>query len=48
MGLNVIGVDAKPDIYDDDLQGVTDPEAKRKANGNALLSRLFDEESKLN
>lgn len=43
MGLNVIGVDAKQKFYDA-LKGVTDPEAKRKAIGNAFIE-VFDEES---
>lgn len=43
MGLNVIGVDAKQKFYDA-LAGVTDPEAKRKAIGNAFIE-VFDEES---
>ncbi|WP_192349297.1 glutamine-hydrolyzing GMP synthase [Algoriphagus sp. Y33] len=43
MGLNVIGVDAKQKFYDA-LAGITDPEAKRKAIGNAFIE-VFDEES---
>lgn len=43
MGLNVIGVDAKQKFYGA-LAGVTDPEAKRKAIGNAFIE-VFDEES---
>lgn len=43
MGLNVIGVDAKKKFYDA-LAGITDPEAKRKAIGNAFIE-VFDEEA---
>src|SRR5690606_33195721 len=43
MGLNVIGVDAKQKFYDA-LSGITDPEEKRKAIGNAFIE-VFDEEA---
>lgn len=43
MGLNVIGVDAK-DRFLQALKGVTDPEKKRKAIGNAFIE-VFDAES---
>jgi GMP synthase (glutamine-hydrolysing) len=46
MGLNVIGVDAKQKFYDA-LVGVTDPEAKRKAIGNAFIEVFDDESNKL-
>jgi GMP synthase (glutamine-hydrolysing) len=41
MGLNVKGVDASQRFYDA-LAGVTDPELKRKAIGNAFIE-VFDE-----
>ncbi|GAB1451930.1 hypothetical protein MASR2M47_19860 [Draconibacterium sp.] len=43
MGLNVIGVDAKQRFYND-LNGVTDPERKRKAIGNNFIE-VFDAEA---
>lgn len=43
MGLNVIGVDAS-ERFLDALKGVTDPEKKRKAIGNAFIE-VFDAES---
>lgn len=43
MGLNVKGVDAKGLFYDE-LSGVTDPEAKRKAIGKVFID-VFDSES---
>lgn len=43
MGLNVKGVDASQRFYDA-LAGVTDPELKRKAIGNAFIE-VFDDES---
>ena len=43
MGVNVIRVDAEQ-RYLDALEGVTDPEAKRKVIGN-LFIEIFDEES---
>ncbi|MCC6370197.1 MAG: glutamine-hydrolyzing GMP synthase [Bacteroidia bacterium] len=45
MGLNVKGVDAKQKFYDA-LNGVSDPEKKRKAIGKVFID-VFDEESKL-
>jgi GMP synthase (glutamine-hydrolysing) len=45
MGLNVKGVDAKNKFYDA-LNGVSDPEKKRKAIGKIFID-VFDEESKL-
>jgi len=45
MGLNVKGVDASARFYKA-LEGVEDPELKRKAIGNAFIE-VFDEESKL-
>lgn len=44
LGLNVKGVDAKSRFYKD-LQGLKDPEDKRKAIGKAFVD-VFDEESK--
>jgi len=44
MGLNVTGVDAKARFYAA-LNGVTDPEAKRKAIGKVFVD-VFDDESK--
>ncbi len=43
MGLNVIGVDAKQRFYDA-LEGVTEPEAKRKAIGRVFIE-VFDDEA---
>ncbi len=43
MGLNVIGVDAKDKFYDA-LQGISDPEAKRKAIGRVFIE-VFDDEA---
>ncbi len=43
MGLNVKGVDASQRFYDA-LAGVSDPELKRKAIGNAFIE-VFDDES---
>lgn len=45
MGLNVKGVDASQRFYDE-LDGVTDPEKKRKAIGKVFID-VFDDESKL-
>jgi len=45
MGLNVKGVNAK-DMFYKDLNGVSDPEKKRKAIGKVFID-VFDEESKL-
>ena len=45
MGLNIKGVDAKERFYKS-LEGVTDPEAKRKAIGKTFID-VFDDESKL-
>ncbi|MFZ9982187.1 MAG: glutamine-hydrolyzing GMP synthase [Cyclobacteriaceae bacterium] len=45
MGLNIKGVDAKSKFYTA-LQGLTDPEAKRKAIGKTFIE-VFDEESHL-
>ncbi|MGE0568858.1 MAG: glutamine-hydrolyzing GMP synthase [Bacteroidia bacterium] len=45
MGLNVKGVDAKQQFYSA-LEGVTDPEKKRKAIGKIFID-VFDQESKL-
>jgi len=44
MGLNIKGVNAKEQFYAE-LDGVTDPEAKRKAIGKVFID-VFDEESK--
>lgn len=44
MGLNVKGVNAKQRFYDA-LNGLTDPEAKRKAIGKTFID-VFDDESK--
>jgi GMP synthase (glutamine-hydrolysing) len=44
MGLNVKGVDASEEFYSA-LDGVTDPELKRKAIGKVFVD-VFDEESK--
>ncbi len=43
MGLNVIGVDAKDKFYAA-LEGITEPEAKRKAIGRVFIE-VFDEEA---
>lgn len=45
MGLNIKGVDASQKFYAA-LEGVTDPEKKRKAIGKTFID-VFDEESKL-
>jgi GMP synthase (glutamine-hydrolysing) len=45
MGLNVKGVDAKNKFYEA-LEGLSDPEKKRKAIGKVFVD-VFDEESKL-
>ena len=45
MGLNVKGVDAT-DRFLDKLRGITDPELKRKAIGNAFID-VFDDEAHL-
>lgn len=45
LGLNVKGVNAKQKFYDA-LNGVSDPEKKRKAIGKVFVD-VFDEESKL-
>jgi GMP synthase (glutamine-hydrolysing) len=45
MGLNVKGVDAKERFYSE-LNGVSDPEKKRKAIGKVFID-VFDHESKL-
>lgn len=44
LGLNVIGVDAS-DKFIDDLEGVTDPEAKRKSIGKNFIE-VFEEEAR--
>jgi GMP synthase (glutamine-hydrolysing) len=46
MGLNVKGVDASQRFYDA-LAGLDDPEAKRKAIGNAFIEVFDDEANKL-
>ncbi|NDE62383.1 MAG: glutamine-hydrolyzing GMP synthase, partial [Cyclobacteriaceae bacterium] len=43
LGLNVIGVDAKQRFYQA-LEGLTDPEAKRKAIGRVFIE-VFDDEA---
>ena len=43
LGLNVIGVNAKDKFYKE-LEGLTDPELKRKAIGKVFID-VFDEES---
>lgn len=43
LGLNVVGVDAKQEFYTA-LEGLTDPEAKRKAIGRTFIE-IFDVES---
>jgi len=45
LGLNVVGVDAT-DKFMDALSGITDPEKKRKAIGNAFIE-VFDHEANL-
>lgn len=45
MGLNVKGVDAT-DLFMDALEGISDPEKKRKVIGNAFIE-VFDDESSL-
>ena len=45
MGLNVKGVDSKERFYEV-LQGLSDPEAKRKAIGNKFID-IFDDEASL-
>ncbi|MBL6657063.1 MAG: glutamine-hydrolyzing GMP synthase [Flavobacteriales bacterium] len=45
MGLNVKGVDAKSRFYEV-LDGISDPEAKRKAIGNKFID-VFDDEAHL-
>ena len=44
LGLNVIGVDAS-DRFINDLEGITDPEAKRKSIGGNFI-KVFEEEAK--
>lgn len=44
LGLNVIGVNAR-DKFIDDLEGITDPEAKRKSIGKNFIE-VFDQEAK--
>jgi len=44
MGLNVKGVDAK-ELFYKELEGITDPEEKRKAIGKVFID-VFDDESK--
>jgi len=44
LGLNVIGVDAR-DKFIDDLEGISDPEAKRKSIGKNFIE-VFDQEAK--
>jgi GMP synthase (glutamine-hydrolysing) len=44
LGLNVIGVDAG-DKFIDDLQGITDPELKRKSIGKNFIE-VFEQEAK--
>lgn len=45
MGLNIKGVDAKAQFYKA-LEGITDPEAKRKAIGKTFID-VFDQEAHL-
>jgi GMP synthase (glutamine-hydrolysing) len=47
MGLNVKGVDASQRFYDA-LAGVTDPELKRKAIGNAFIEVLIAPDRRCN
>ncbi len=44
LGLNVIGVDAR-DKFIDDLEGISDPEEKRKSIGKNFIE-VFDQEAK--
>ncbi|MBR9919496.1 MAG: glutamine-hydrolyzing GMP synthase [Bacteroidetes bacterium] len=44
MGLNVVGVDAKKEFYSA-LEGLTDPEGKRKAIGRVFIE-VFEREAK--
>ena len=44
MGLNVVGVDAKKEFYEA-LEGVSDPETKRKAIGRVFIE-VFEREAK--
>ena len=44
MGLNVVGVDAKEKFYKE-LNGIIDPEKKRKCIGKVFIE-VFDKESK--
>ena len=44
LGLNVIGVDAS-DMFITDLEGVTDPEAKRKSIGKNFI-KVFEQEAR--
>lgn len=44
LGLNVIGVNAR-DKFIDDLEGITDPEEKRKSIGKNFIE-VFDQEAK--
>jgi len=44
LGLNVIGVNAR-DRFIDDLEGITDPETKRKSIGKNFI-RVFEEEAR--
>ncbi|MDF1574121.1 MAG: glutamine-hydrolyzing GMP synthase [Bacteroidales bacterium] len=44
LGLNVIGVNAR-DKFIDDLEGISDPEAKRKSIGRNFIE-VFDQEAK--
>lgn len=46
LGLNVIGVDAKEEFYTA-LQGISDPEQKRKVIGNKFIDIFDHEASKL-
>jgi GMP synthase (glutamine-hydrolysing) len=46
LGLNVIGVDSKQRFYDA-LEGLTDPEAKRKAIGRVFIEVFDDEANKI-
>lgn len=43
LGLNVIGVDASKKFFSE-LEGVTDPERKRKIIGKGFID-VFDEEA---
>jgi GMP synthase (glutamine-hydrolysing) len=44
MGLNVVGVDARKEFYEA-LEGITEPELKRKAIGRTFIE-VFDREAK--